>query len=57
MTEQAQEPLPQTIDLKSLSINDLKALVYDAAAKVQAIQKEIAVVNEEISKRVSAEKK
>ena len=44
------------MDIKTSTINDLKALVYDSVAEIERLQGNIKAINEELSLRANAPK-
>ncbi len=42
-------------EIKNLSLNELKALVYDRIVMVEKIQNELSQINQEINKREKEE--
>lgn len=47
----------QPIELTKLSLTELKALAYDVAAQIESLQRNMQVINQEISKRIVEEQK
>jgi len=45
------------MNLKLMSINDLKALAYDQIAQLEAIKNNLSLINNEIALRTSAPEK
>lgn len=44
------------MDLKTLSVTELKALAYDCLATMENIQKNLSAINQEIAKKMSEPK-
>lgn len=45
------------MNIKELSVTELKALVYDESAKLEIAQKNIQIINNEINQRAAEAKK
>jgi len=45
------------MDLKKMSVTDLKALVYDNMAQIELCQNNMKIINAEIAEKIREEKK